>query len=182
MVLNEILRELACVFDDLFADTVLNEGLLEQCVTAVFLVGQNALNTRRGTLCLSRDSRAALFFKGRFDGTKGIARQVPLVDETDGLRLLRNDHGLPIRPALISQQPFVMQLHMTGAHSLPDPPGDAGTGVLAFGLSKCTVDRNEKFTLRMDGVDVLLLKDDRNSQVPQLPREVERIHSVPGKS
>ena len=34
---------MACVFDDLFADTVLNEGLLEQCVTAVFLVGQDIL-------------------------------------------------------------------------------------------------------------------------------------------
>ena len=38
MVLDEILRELACVSDYFFADAVLNEGLLKQCITAVFLV------------------------------------------------------------------------------------------------------------------------------------------------
>ena len=44
MILNQIHGELACVFDDLLADTVADVGFLEKYITTVFLVGQNAPN------------------------------------------------------------------------------------------------------------------------------------------
>ena len=51
VVLNQVFGELAGIGDHLLADAVLDEGLLEQDVPAVFLVGQDAPDMGCHPLC-----------------------------------------------------------------------------------------------------------------------------------
>ena len=110
MIANEILGKLPSIGDHLLADAVLNKRFLEQGISTVFLVGQNALNIGNYPLRLASRSKAALSFQLLFDGAQRISSQVSLVDEADGLRLLRHNLGIPVRPPLIAQQLLVLSL------------------------------------------------------------------------
>ena len=57
------------------------------------------------------------------------------------------------------------------------PPNAEGSR-LAFRLRKGCMDRDKQLTLWVDGVDILLLKDDRDAKASQLTGIVQSIHRV----
>lgn len=77
VVLDQILGELAVVLDHLFADAVLDKGLLEQRVTAVFLVAQNTQQVLDGPLLFSYRVQGPLRLQLALDGPQGISGEFP---------------------------------------------------------------------------------------------------------
>ena len=61
-------------------------------------------------------------------------------------------------------------------------PFDARGDVLAFRLRKGAVDRDEEFALRVDGVDILLLKDDWDAHTPQFTGIGQGIYCISGEA
>ena len=61
-------------------------------------------------------------------------------------------------------------------------PLDAGGYPFAFGLCEGTVDGDEEFAFRVDGVDVLLLEDDRDTHAAQLAGITQSVHGVAGEA
>ena len=51
IVLNQDFGELPCVWDRFFADAVLNEGFLEQGVSAIFFIGEDGAQVAGGSVC-----------------------------------------------------------------------------------------------------------------------------------
>ena len=173
VVLNQVFGELSGVGDHLLADAVLDEGLLEQDVPAVFLVGQDAPDMGAHPLYFSGDRGNSLALQGHFDLPDAVPGQVAVIDEADGLRLLWDDSGFSIRPLLVAQQILVVYGDMAGSHSLLLAPAHPAAGALALGLGEGSVQGDQELALRVDGVDVLFLEDDWDTQAPQLPGEVE---------
>ena len=103
VVLNQVFGELAGIGDHLLADAVLDEGLLEQDVPAVFLVGQDASDMDAihsafpETVEFPGPPRPALISRMPVPG------QIAVVDEAHRLRLLRDNPGLAVRALLIAQ-------------------------------------------------------------------------------
>ena len=182
VVLNQVFGELAGIGDHLLADAVLDEGLLEQDVPAVFLVGQDAPDMGCHPLCFSGDRGNSLALQGRLDLPDAVPGQIAVIDEADGLRLLRHDPWLAVGALLIAQQLLVLHGDMAGFHGLTLAPGPPATGALALGLGESPVQGDQKLALRVDGVDVLLLEDHWDTQAPQLPGEVEGVHGVAGEA
>ena len=182
VVLDQVFGELSGVGDHLLADAVLDEGLLEQDVPAVFLVGQDAPDMGCHPLCFSGDRGDFPAFQGRFDLPDAVPSQVAVIDEADGLRLLWDDSGFSIRPLLVAQQILVVYGDMAGSHSLLLAPAHPAAGALALGLGEGPVQGDQELALRVDGVDVLFLEDDWDTQAPQLPGEVEGVHGVAGEA
>ena len=178
VVLDQILGELAVVLDHLFADAVLDKGLLEQRVTAVFLVAQNTQQVLDGPLLFSYRVQGPLRLQLALDGPQGVSGQVPLVDKADGLRLLLVDHRLSVRAFLISQHPLILHCDTSAFHRLTLTPADPAAGTLALRLGEGAVYGDEELALRIDGVDILFLKDDRDTQFPQFSGIVDRVHRI----
>ena len=61
-------------------------------------------------------------------------------------------------------------------------PFDTGRYPFTFGLCEGTVDCDKEFAFRIDGVDVLLLKDDGDAHAAQLAGITQRVHGVAGKA
>ena len=179
VVLDQILGELAVVLDHLFADAVLDKGLLEQRITAVFLVAQNTQQVLDGPLLFSYRVQGPLCLQLALDGPQGISGQIPLIDKADGLRLLLVDHRPSVRALLIPKHPLVLHRDMAGFHGPSLPPADIGAGVLTFRLGEGAVYGDEELALRIDGVDILFLKDDRDTQFPQFSGIIEGVHRIP---
>jgi len=136
VVLNQVFGELSGVGDHLLADAVLDEGLLEQDVPAVFLVGQDAPDMGAHPLYFSGDRGNSLALQGHFDLPDAVPGQVAVIDEADGLRLLRHNPGLAIRALLIAQQLLVLHGDMAGFHGLTLAPAHPAAGALALGLGE----------------------------------------------
>ena len=61
-------------------------------------------------------------------------------------------------------------------------PLDAGGYPFAFGLCEGAVDGDEEFAFRIDGVDILLLEDDRDTHATQLAGIAQSVHGVAGEA
>ena len=51
IVLDQDFGELLCVWNRFFADAVLNEGFLEQGVSAIFFIGEDGVQVAGGLVC-----------------------------------------------------------------------------------------------------------------------------------
>ena len=182
VVLDQVFGKLPSVGDHLFADTVLNEGLLEQSVPAVFLVGQDTPDTGGHPLRFSGDCGRSLNLQGCLDLPDSVPGQVAVVDEPDCLRLLWDNSWLAVRSLLIAQQLLVLHGDVAGLHGLALAPPHTAAGTLALSLGEGPVEGDEELALRVDGVDILFLEDHRDPQAPQLPGEVEGVHCVAGEA
>ena len=136
VVLNQVFGQLSGIGDHLLADAVLDEGLLEQDVPAVFLVGQDAPDMGCHPLCFSGDRGNSLALQGRLDLPDAVPGQIAVIDEADGLRLLRHDPWLAVGALLIAQQLLVLHGDMAGFHGLTLAPAHPAAGALALGLGE----------------------------------------------
>ena len=61
-------------------------------------------------------------------------------------------------------------------------PLNTGGDALTFGLCEGTVDSDQELAFRVDGVDILLLKDDRDAHAAQFAGIVQRVHGITGEA
>ena len=83
---------------------------------------------------------------------------------------------------MIAQQRLELNVSFACSHGLLNPPADTGRGILALGLGEGAVDGDEELTFRVDGIDILLLEDDRNPEATELTGVVQGIHRISGEA
>ena len=116
------------------------------------------------------------------ESAEGISGQVAVIDEADGFRLIRHDLRFAVLALHIAQETLVLDDGPALFHRLPFAPADVAADALAFGLGEGAVEGDEKFALRVDGVDVLLLEDHGDAQVPKLSGVLDHVQGVPGEA
>ena len=80
--------------------------------------------------------RNSLALQGRLDLPDAVPGQIAVIDEADGLRLLRHDPWLAVGALLIAQQLLVLHGDMAGFHGLTLAPAHPAAGALALGLGE----------------------------------------------
>ena len=182
MILNEVFGQLSRIPYRLLADAVLNEGFLPQHIAAVLLVRQDGLEIAGGPLRRTEGVPASLGHKARPDISKRLSRQIHPIDLPDGLSLLRHDLHLTVRTFPVAQQVLILDAGPAVPHGLLNAPPDTGGCGLALRLRLRAEDGDEELAFRVDGVEAMLLEDDRNTKTPQLAGIVERVHGIPCKA
>ena len=181
-VLDQVLGELSGIADDLLADAVLNEGLLEQGVAAVFFIGQDAFDRTERPLRFSVHVEDVLGFQPVLDLTEAGSGDIAVVDLPDHLGLFRDDLRPAITAFLIGVPALVLITHLSLPHGLADAPDDVPGDGFALRLGESAQDGNEHLAVGFQGVDALLLEDHRDAQFPQGADIVEAVHRIPGEA
>ena len=181
-VLDQILGELSGVADDLLADAVLDEGFLEQGITAVFLVGQDAFDRTERPFRFTVHVEDVLRLQPVFDLAKAGPGEIPVIDLPDHLGLFRDDLRSAIATFLIGIPAFILIGHLSLSHGLTDAPDDVAGNGLALRLGEGAQNGDEHLTVRLQGVDALLLEDHRDTQLPQGADVVEAVHRIAGEA
>ena len=181
-VLDQVLGELSGVADDLLADAVLNEGLLEQSITAIFFIGQDALDHTERPLWLSIHIEDVLCLQSLLDLPEAGPGEISVIDLPDHLSLFRDD----LRPAIgtfpVGVPAFVLIGHLSLPHGLADAPDDVAGNGFALRLGEGAQNGDEHLTVRLQGIDALLLEDHRDTQFPQGADIVEAVHRIAGET
>ena len=94
VVLGQVHGELAHVADMFTADTVVDEALLPESISAVFLVLKDAADSRNGSLRTAADSGDTSPLQILLDHAQTLSGQEAAVDAAHYLRLLGDDLGL----------------------------------------------------------------------------------------
>ena len=168
IVLDQDFGELPCIWDRFFADAVLNEGFLEQGVSAIFFIGEDGAQVAGGPVCGSNGVPEPAGHQRQTDIPDAFSGKVPFKNLADSFCFLRNDHRIPVGPFFIAQQGFVLEGDFAVFDGLALAPADISGDGFALGLREGGVERDEEFTFRVDGVDVLLLEDHGDAKAPQL--------------
>ena len=111
----------------------------------------------------------------------GHALQEKTVDEFHGFCLLRVNGKLPVWSFVVTEEPLVGDGDLAVSESLSLAPGDVlrnGSGLL---LSQGTHDRDEEFSLGIEGPDVFFLEKALSAVLLELPDGGQRVDRVPGK-
>ena len=182
IVLDQDFGELPCVWDRFFADEVLNEGFLEQGVSAIFFIGEDGTQVAGGPVCGSNGVLEPTGHQRQTDIPDAFSGKVPFKNPPDSFCFLRNDHRIPVGPFFIAQQGFVLEGDFAVFDGLALAPADIGGDGFALGLCEGGVERDEEFTFRIDGVDVLLLEDHGDAKAPQLTGVADGIQRISGEA
>ena len=174
--------ELPDVPNLLFGDAVLGEGLLHQRVAAILLIFQNApyhgFRPDQTALC----GGDALGLQLRLDHTDAVPGQEAVINLANDLRLFRNDPGLAVLALLVAVEVLILNGHLALLHGLALSPDDVAGHGLAFRLSESAHHGDQDLAVGLQGVDILLLEDDRDPHGAEGPDIVEAVHGVPGEA
>ena len=181
MVLDKVLRQLAGVLHRLFADAVADESLLQDNVPAIFLVGKDAPDGGDAPFFFSSYIGDPLSLQPFFELPQTGPGQIPLVDLSYHLSLLGDDLGLAILSPFVGIQVFVVDIRLALPHGLADAPADIGGDGLALRLGKGSQQGEKHFTVRLQGVDVLLLEEHPDPMLFEQADIGEAVHRVPGE-
>ena len=161
VVLDEVHGELAFVLDHLFGDAVFAKGLLQQDVTAVFLIGE--------------DSSDGSFVPAFSPGGDPVLNQLlcncfqagtseeGLVDLPDNFRFLWDDFWRSVLSTAVSVEASVLDDCFSLTHSLPLTPGHISADGLALALGKGSIHSHKNLTADLHGIYVLFLEYNSDS-------------------
>ena len=179
MVVGHIkLLELPGVLDDLLADDIRTEGLLNQHIAAVFFVHQDAFDGADGPFLRTKCGFDLICFQPVFQAAKAGTAHVSLIDLAYHLCLLRNGMNFPFLILFIGVQPIAgdlqgsdLRVHLFAA---PDVTGDG----FAFGLRHRAVHGDHELALRRQGIKVFPFKKHADPKATQDSRVVDAIERV----
>ena len=148
MVIRHIvLRHLADIFDDLLADHICAESLLQQHIAAVFFVCQDAFDNGDRPIGRAKDGLDLVSFQPVLQIAQAGSALVSLIDLAHHFGLLRDDVELAVCIFFVTVKPVAWNferpdlcMHLSAT---PDVTGDG----LAFGLRHCAVHRNHEFAV-----------------------------------
>ena len=126
MILNQVHRKLSCILDYFPADTVTDECFLEQYIATVFLIGQDTPYGCDAPSFFTINIGDPLSFQRVLYHAEAVTQKILTEDLFYNLRLLRDDHGLPIRAFLKGVQVGVLYRYPPLPHGLPLAPSDIG--------------------------------------------------------
>ena len=182
VTLHIVLRHLPGVLDLLLGDEVLREHLLQQSVTLVFLVCQNAQDNAFAPDGLAAGRRDAVGSQVVGDGIGGVAPQELCVNAADNLRLFFVDHQVAVRPPVVAQESAEGHRNLAVGKALALTPGAVLGNAAALLLGQRGHDRQHQLALAVEGPDVLLLKVNLDALVLELADGGQAVDGVAGEA
>ena len=131
-VLDVILRYLALVDLHFLGEEVRTEGLLQERVALVFLIGEDAQYSSRLPRFLASGRWDALRLKARLDSVGRLSLQEQPINPAHDLRFLGHDLWLAILTLAIPEEVLVRHGHLAVRKPLALAPGDVFGDVAAF--------------------------------------------------
>ena len=182
VILGPVFGELSGVHDGFLADAVLAEGLLHHHVAAVFLILKDGL--QGGDIPGNLAGNVGDLFRLQLclDGPESVPGEIPPEDEADRFSLVRHDLRFPVLAADVAQEVLKLNDHPALLHGLLFAPDDVFADTLALGLGEGAVEGEQELALPGDGVEVLLLENDRDAQLAQFTGVFDGVQRVPGKA
>ena len=179
VILYQVHRKLTSVADRLAADAVAPEGLLQKHIAAIFLTGENAAHRRDRPFFAAGDVQNPIRFQSILNHSETRSCKEFTVNPLDNFSLLRNDFGLIVFSALVSEQLFVLNRSFTLVHRLPHSPADIRADALTFRLREGSHHRDQKLAVGFQRIDVLLLENHRYAVFFQDSDVVQTVNRVP---
>ena len=113
VALYVVLRNGAVVLDPLLCQEVCGVGLLQECVTHVFLIAENLVDGAGVPFCLASAGEDAVSHKSVGDLIHAGAFEVFPVDALYDFCLLRVNDKVPVVILGVSEESIVIDLHLT---------------------------------------------------------------------
>ena len=181
-VLHKELRRLALVDFGGFGKKIHREGLLQQRVALVFLVGQNGFHRAARPPLLSARRGYPLLCQQLRDAGWRLPVQKQAVDLPHGLRFLFIHHRRSVLAPVVAQEAPVGHGHLAVRDAPAPAPGHVLRNAAAFFLGKAGHDGDHQLSLAVQSIDVLLFKRDPDPFFLQLPDGGQAVHRVPGEA
>ena len=182
VVLDVVLRDFTLVGLFLLGQKIYSEGLLQQRITLVLFVGENAFDVAGVPVVLAAGRRNAFFGQRPGNLEWRLALQEHSVDALDQLGLFRVYHEVVVRPHVVAQKSLERNRDLAVCKPLPLAPcAVLGNGPGLF-LRQRGHDRQQKFTLAVEGPDVFFFKIDLDVVLLEFPDGSQAIDCVSGKA
>ena len=182
VVLCQIHGKLAVVADNLFADTVFDKCLLHQGIAAVFFTGEDAFDYIQRPFRRILRLWNVVGFEAGFDLAETGSGKVLVVYPPDDLSLFRDDLRVSVRAFPIAVEPPVLERDLAVPHGLTLAPDDVGGHGLALRLSEGSQHGDQDFAVRLQCINIFLLKDNGDSQLTQGTDVFEAVHRISGEA
>lgn len=158
IVFDMIHRQFPLVFDHPLADTVGDEGFLQQGVPHILFICEDVVDHLVGPSLDTLRCRNVVGLQFLFDIAQAGSLQVAPVDPLDRLRFLRDDLRLAVLTLAITQHFLVLE----GDIALPHTELLSFDNILALGftlrLGEAAEQSDEELTGLSEGVDVFLFE------------------------
>ena len=182
VIFNVILRELPGVFLMYSGQHILGKGLLQQHITAVFFVLQDALDALCRPCGVATGCECTRRFQLCLDTLQTVPLQVAVENQPNDFSLLRDDLRLAVRPFSIADDSAVREGEFTVLISHALIAGYILGNRLAFGLGKGAQYGEDHLRVHGGGVDVLFFKYHRDSHLFQHSDVLNTVQCVAGEA
>ena len=182
MIFLDVFLMLSVVWYSLLLREVRGEGLIENDITDIFLIGQYGFDGTLRPGASSSGSQNSLFFQILLNPADTISIQVHLEYLPYYLCLRLVDYQAAIFGIAVSVAFSIIELSIRVLGSLIQAPLDILTLVLRLALGNGSMKADCKLRFLVKGIQLLILKVDRDIYLLQFPNNSQNIHRVSGKS
>ena len=176
-----VLRDLIFIDFCLFGQEVDDEGLLQECVTLVFFIGEDSLYRSGMPFLLAAWRWNILFRELSGNSVRHCAFHKHPVDPLYKFSLFFIDYQFTVGSSVVAKEPFEWNDNLAVSKTFSLTPGAVLGNASGFFLRQRGHDCDEKFSLPIKGPDVFFFKIALDAMLLQLTDGSEGINRVPGK-
>ena len=173
---------LSIILDSLLLREVGGEGFIENHITDIFLIGQYSFDGSFRPGSFSSGSQNAVFFQILLNPADTISIQVHLEYLPYYLCLRIVDYQAAIFGIAVSVAFSIIKLGIRVLGCLIQAPLDILTLVLRLALGNGSMKADCKLRFLVKGIQLLILKVDRDIHLLQFPNNNQNIYRISGKS
>ena len=182
VILNIVHWSFSSVLLPLLFDAVNGDGFLQNHISAVSLVGEHIHDHALAKADGFAGNIIVLSLHHLGDFVHGFSSQIEVEDAFHDDRFARYDLRLTVSALSIAEEPLVHKHWSSVLELLADAPCDILADALGFRLCEARIDDQIQFAIRLEGIDLLLLKVDADAFGLEHSDIVKAVHRISGKS
>lgn len=182
MIFLDVFLMLSIILDSLLLREVWREGFIENHITDILLIGQYGFDGSLRPGSFSSGSQNTVSFQILLNTANTISIQVQLKYLAYYLCLRFVDYQAAVFSVAVSVAFPVIYLCIRVLGSLIQIPLDILTLVLRLALGNGSMKADCKLRFLVKGIQLLILKVDRDIHLLQFPDNSQNIHRVSGKA
>lgn len=182
MIFLDVFLMLSIILDSLLLREVWREGFIENHITDILLIGQYGFDGSLRPGSFSSGSQNTVSFQILLNTANTISIQVQLKYLAYYLCLRFVDYQAAVFSVAVSVAFPVIYLCIRVLGSLIQTPLDILTLVLRLALGNGSMKADCKLRFLVKGIQLLILKVDRDIHLLQFPDNSQNIHRVSGKA
>ena len=182
VILNIVHWSFSGVLLPLLFDAVNGDGFLQDCISAISLVGEHIHDHALAKADGFVGDIIVLSLHHLGDLVHSLSGQVEIEDAFYDSRFARYDLRLTVSALFIAEEPLVHKHWSSFLELLADAPCDILADALGFGLCEASIDDQIQFTICLKCIDLLLLKVDADAFGLEHSDIIEAIHRISRKA